>query len=133
MFRLVKNIDSSSMCPEYVDVKASKLSSAYFPGCAIVIKNNEAFTPQASDYPEFIATSSRSHHFLNQRVDAFHVTENMIFKIDYVSEIVPRVGIPVGLTTKISGMDAVEYNTNGKGRVVALDENGKYVYVKFHE
>ena len=45
----------------------------------------------------------------------------------------PYVGMSVGLATRVSKMDAVTYNTNGKGTVIGISDDAKLVYVRFRK
>lgn len=132
MYRLVKNIDKSNMFPEFINEKMNTSTYNYSQGSAAVLKSGSLRLANSSEFPEFILTSSSHTFFKNGKADAFYITEDMIFKVEYVGNAVPKIGMPVGIAKYNSEADAVTSNSSGKGVIVALDDNPLYVYVKFH-
>lgn len=132
MFRLVKNIDNSTTFPEVIRMEASRLAYSYTLGGTAILKNGNLETPAPSDFPDLVFAASSDRFHRSNIADAFYVTEGMVFKVEYIGTSSPRVGLTVGLAKFLNGMDAVSYNSSGKGLIIAIDENPQYVYVKFH-
>ena len=100
------------------------------PGSALSSSGGYFTALLNTDTPEFVGLSIIDT--TTRKMDAITVTEDMIFKTEYTGTATPYVGMKVGLSTSIYRMDSVTYNANGKGVVVGVDDNTKFVYVRFH-
>lgn len=128
MFRLVKVINGNNQCEVF---KLKALSSAtIIPGCALSCSNGKLTNSTATTCPEYISLGTDS---ISGFVSAIVVTENMLFKVEYAGTTDPLVGMSVGLTNHTGKTDAVTYNTSGKGKIVEIDDNKEYVYVRFRK
>jgi hypothetical protein len=127
MFRLVKNINGNTQCEVF---KINYISSATIvPGCALTCSSGKMSTSTATVFPEYISLGIDED---SSSVNAMVVTEDMIFKVEYIGTTSPLIGMNVGPTNHIAKADAVTYNTSGKGKIVEIgDEN--FVYVRFRK
>ena len=129
MFRFIKVLNGNAQA----DVHLLKCNSNTFVlGEALVCTGGLATSPSANAAPDYISLTRNylTHH---QKLDAIVVTENSVFKVEYTGTVTPYVGMPVGLSTYNSKMDAVTYNTNGKGIVLKVSDDAKFVYVRFRK
>jgi hypothetical protein len=129
MFRLVKVLNGNNQYDVY-KIKASP-SANIKPGHALICTNGMLSNATVTICPEYIALGNDVND--TERVNAMVVTEDMIFKVEYTGSTVPLIGMTVGLSNHNGKMDAVTYNTSGKGRIVAIDDNGALVYVRFRK
>ena len=79
--------------------------------------------------PEYISLGVNED---SDSVNAIVVTEDMIFKVEYVGTTQPLIGMSVGLSNHTGKTDAVTYNTSGKGKIVEIDDEN-FVYVRFRK
>ncbi|MBQ7343253.1 MAG: hypothetical protein IJW53_00645 [Clostridia bacterium] len=129
MFRLVKVLNGNNQCEVY-KIKPSP-SANISPGCALIIASGMVTNSTATMCPEYIALGEEDNAL--GRVNVMVVTEDMVFKVEFTGTTSPLVGMTVGLSNYTGKMDGVTYNTSGKGRIVAVDDTGKYVYVRFRK
>ena len=130
MFRLVKVINGNN---QYETVQLKLNSSATFgKGCALTSNSGNASTPSATASPEYISITGIKES-VNGKIQAMVVTEDMVFKVELTGTSTPYIGMLVGLSTHKDKMDAVSYNSNGKGVVLAIEDNKKFVYVRFRK
>ena len=130
MFRLVKVISGNN---QYEVSKLALHPAANFGcGCALTCTNGLANNASAAVMPDYISLTSTADA-VGDRVEAMIVNEDMIFKVEFVGTTSPLVGMTVGLSTLRDKMDAVTYSSSGKGKIVAIDEDPSYVYVKFRK
>ena len=130
MFRLVKILNNNTAAEILLIPK--KPDASYVRGEALVCQNGTAATPSATSVPEYIFVSV-NHNHRSDKINVQAVTEDSIFKVEYTGTITPYIGMSVGLSTKILRMDAVTYNTSGKGTVVGVDDDKSFVYVRFRK
>ena len=128
MFRLVKVLNGNNQCEVF---KVNYLPSATIvPGCALACSNGKMTNSNATVCPEYISLGvDEDSSFVN----AIVVTEDMIFKVEYTGTTDPLVGMSVGLSNHIGKTDAVTYNTSGKGKIVEIDDDKAFVYVRFRK
>lgn len=130
MFRLVKVLNGNTQG----EVKRidSPQNALYLRGEAVISSGGSIATPTALSVPDYIylSYSTASHP---GKIYVLLVTENSVFKVEYVGAIKPYVGMPVGLATHKYRMDAVTYNSNGKGTVIDVDDTGEFVLVRFRK
>lgn len=130
MFRLVKVLNANN---QYDVAKLKFNSSAVIGrGCALTCTNGLANSPTSTVTPEYISLSPNDDPAC-KTVDAIIITAEMIFKVEYTGTVAPYIGMNVGISTHKSKMDAVTYNSSGKGTIVGVEDNGKYVYVRFRK
>ncbi len=129
MFRLVKVLNGNNQCEVY-KIKVSP-SANVRPGCALICTSGMVANATATMCPEYVALGEDVNAL--GRVNAMVVTEDMVFKVEFTGTTSPLVGMTVGLSNYTGKMDGVTYNTSGKGRIVAVDDTGKYVYVRFRK
>ena len=130
MFRLVKVIGGNT---QYDVVKLTYASSSPLGcGCALSCSNGNTTNASATVMPEYISLTN-SENLVNRKIDAMIITEDMVFKVEFSGTGTPSVGMPVGLATEKFKMDSVSYNASGKGEIIALEDDKKYVYVKFRK
>ena len=130
MFRLVKVLNANNQC-EVAKLKFNS-SAVIKPGCALSCTSGSLAHASNTVMPDYIALSSNDDPTCDT-VDAMFVTEDMVFKVEYHGSATPYIGMLVGLTTKKNKMDAVNYNSSGKGTILALDDDNKLVYVRFRK
>ena len=130
MFRLVKVLNGNNQC------EISKLdyaaSSDIAPGCAITCTNGVAALASSTAMPDYISLTGNIDE-ARHKIDAMLVTEDMIFKVEYIGTSTPLIGMTVGISTTKNKMDSVTYNSSGKGRIIDIDDDQKMVYVKFRK
>ena len=132
MFRLVKVLNSNNQC-ETVRLN-SNASLQIGKGCCLTYTNGALAFPTAAQAPDYIALiGSDEIEDTVGRIDVMIVTENMVFKTEYSGSVTPFVGMPVGLATVQNKMDAVTYNSGGKGTVIGVEDDKKSVYVRFNK
>ena len=129
MFRLVKVLNGNNQC-EITKLKFSS-SAVIRRGCALTCSSGLALPVTSNVMPDYIALDSNMNKELKS-VDAIYVTEDMIFKVEYAGNTEPYLNMAVGITTLNYKMDSVTPNSNGKGVVVGIDDDKKFVYVRFH-
>jgi hypothetical protein len=130
LFRLVKVLNSDTKAE--VQLIPKRPSSTFSRGEALVCFNGYASSPTSTAFPEYIYLSQ--NYVTNPRkLEAMAVTEDSVFKADYSGTVTPYIGMPVGLSTKISGMDAVNYSSTGKGIIIGIDTDKDLVYVRFRK
>lgn len=130
MFRLVKVLNGNIQHETQKLAFGSTMSIGQ--GCALVCNNGSASTPSATAFPEYISLQSNSDPNL-KKINTMLVTEDMIFKVEITGSAKPSLGMTVALATKDYKMDAVTYNSSGKGTIVALDDEPELVYVRFRK
>ena len=130
MFRLVKVLNGHIQCE--VTKLNHAASTVIEKGCPLICSAGNATAPSATGVPEYVALSS-SADSPNNKVDAMIITEEMVFKIEYTGTMVPVLGMAVGMANLKSKMDAVTFNTNGKGTIVGIEDDKKFVYVRFRK
>lgn len=130
MFRLVKVLNSDTKAE--VQLIPKKKNSSFSRGEALICLNGYASSPNSTAFPEYIYLSQ--NNVANPRkLEVMAITEDSVFKADYSGTVTPYLGMPVGLSTKISGMDAVSYSSNGKGIIIGIDTDKDLVYVRFRK
>ena len=130
MFRLVKVINGNN---QFEAVKLGFADSASFgPGCALICSGGVLSSANGTSLPEYISLSGNDEEG-KSKVDAMIVTEDMVFKVEYTGSNTPTQGMSVGLSTYKHKMDAVTYNSSGKGIIVGVDDDKKSVYVRFRK
>lgn len=130
MFRLVKVLNGNNQCEVQRIPNGSSITVS--PGNALICSGGNAAVPGATVAPEYISMANSINPKSN-KIDAMLVTEDMVFKVELTGTIAPTIGMSVGLSTHKSQMDAVTFNTNGKGTVIDVDDDGKTVYVRFRK
>ena len=128
MFRLVKVLNGNTQ-HETLRMHADTTLDAK-RGCALTSTNGKLTSPSSTSYPDFVALTGTDD--AHGKLDVMMVTEDMVFLIELTGSTVPYVGMRVGLSNKFSKMDAVTYNSNGKGTVIDVGEAG-LVYLKFNK
>ena len=131
MFRLVKVLNANNQC-ETVKLN-SNASLQVGKGCGLTYTNGALAFPTAAQAPEDIALIGSDEIDAGEKIDVMIVTENMVFKVEYSGSVTPFVGMPVGLATVQNKMDAVTYNSGGKGIVIGVEDDRKSVYVRFNK
>ena len=128
MFRLVKVINGNNQCEVF---KLRPLPTAtIIPGCTLACSSGMVTNSSATVCPEYVALGTDS---ISGFVNAIVVTEDMIFKVEYTGTTDPLVGMSVGLANHNGKTDAVTYNTSGKGKIVEIDDDKAFVYVRFRK
>lgn len=130
MFRLVKVLNSNNQC----EVSRLKFAStaSFGPGCALTCSTGTLTSPTNTMMPDYISMNG-VNDVEGDTVDAMFVTEDMVFKVEYTGSSVPYQGMAVGLSTGKYKMDSVTSNSNGKGVILAVDDDKKLVYVRFRK
>ena len=131
MFRLVKVLNANNQC-ETVKLN-SNASLQVGKGCGLTYTNGALAFPTAAQAPDYIALIGSDEIDAGEKIDVMIVTENMVFKVEYSGSVTPFVGMPVGLATVQNKMDAVTYNSGGKGIVIGVEDDRKSVYVRFNK
>ena len=130
MFRLVKVINSHTQCETHM---LERNPSTYFgAGCALTGTTGYATSTSANSCPDYISAAAVTNSN-KKKIPAILVTEDMVFKVEYTGALSPAMGMAVGLTTIDNKMDAVTYNSSGKGSIIGIDDDSKFVYVKFRK
>jgi len=129
MFRLVKVLNGNNQC-DIFKIKSS-VTASIIPGCALVCSNGALANATATVCPDYVALGKDTKE--KGIIDAMVVTEDMIFKVEYTGTTTPLVGMTVGISNHKGKMDGVTYNTSGKGKIVAIDDGGTHVYVRFRK
>lgn len=130
MFRLVKVLNGNT---QYEVVKLHYISSSPISvGCALSCSNGNTSNASATVIPDYISMTD-SESAKDRMIDGMLINEDMVFKVEFTGTAVPTVGMSVGLANHISKMDAVAYNSSGKGKIIGIEDDGKYVYVKFRK
>ena len=128
MFRLVKVLNGNN---QYEAYRLGFVSNMVIePGCALMCSGGNVAVPSATAMPNYIALSRNSYG--KKKIEAMLVTEDMVFLVEFTGSVDPTIGMSVGLTTKTYKMDAVTYNSNGKGTIIGIGDN-RMVYVTFHK
>ena len=130
MFRLVKVINSNTQCETHF--LSFDPSTEIGAGCAVSAASGFAESPTATSSPDYVSLSSTDIADTN-KIPAILVTEDMIFRVEYTGSIAAVMGMNVGLATKENKMDSVTYNNSGKGTIVGLDDDKRFVYVRFRK
>ena len=130
MFRLVKVLNAHNQAEVKLVNRNSRISIT--PGCALTCTNGIASTPSTSDSPEYIALANNYYSNPN-KVGGMLVTENMVFKVEYIGNVTPIIGMSVGLASGGDTVDSVTYNSSGKGTIIGLDDDKRFVYVRFRK
>lgn len=128
MFRLVKHNYAGNNAPRYE--KFSSVGCAFVPKAGAAVERNGNKLIEATYFPRYIVAKDYPPTGVDTYL-CYEVTEHMVFKANFVGEGTPALGKMVGLASTGVLMDAVELNEEGAGRIVGLDENPNYVYVKF--
>ena len=130
MFRLVKVLNGNN---QYESTKIPFTAGTVIEkGCPLVCTAGKAAVPGGSAVPEYVALSD-SATSKDGMVDVMIITEEMVFRIEYTGTITPLPGMAVAMANLKSKMDAVTFNTNGKGTIVGFDDDKKCVYVRFRK
>lgn len=129
MLRLVKVLNGNNQC-EVIRLRCNSYNVGR--GCALVCSGGAFTNPSPTSMPEYVSLSSidDSH---DGKIDAMIVTEDMVFKAEFTGSANPMIGMAVGLANLDSKMDAVSYNTSGKGHIVGIGDDKKTVYVRFRK
>ena len=131
MFRLVKVLNGNNQC-DVIKLNFAQ-STVIDMGCALICSSGNATSAtSATSIPEFISLSSNKDASC-KKIDAIVVTTDMVFKVEYTGSISPTIGMSVGLSTLKSKMDAVTYNSSGKGTIIGMEDDKKLVYVRFQK
>ena len=129
MFRLVKVLNGNN---QYEVMKIRALaSSSILPGSPLVASSGNVTNSSATVCPDYVSLSGNTNGEAN--VEVMHVTEDMIFKVEYTGTTAPAVGMTVGMSNYKGKMDGVTYSSSGKGKIVALGDDPQYVYVRFRK
>lgn len=130
LFRLVKVINGNI---QYEVVRLNYVSSSPIGvGCALSCSNGNTSNASATVMPDYISMTD-SESISDRWINGMLVNEDMIFKVEFTGTAAPAIGMSVGLATDKYKMDAVAYNSSGKGKIIDIDDGGKYVYVKFRK
>ena len=128
MFRLVKINYAGNNAPKYE--RFSRVGCTFVPKAGMAVDRIDNTLTEATYYPRFIVAKdyniTGSEDYL-----CYEVTENMVFKADYVGDEEAELGRAVGLASVGGYIGGVELNDEGSGRIVGLSDDPKYVYVKF--
>lgn len=130
MFRLVKIINNNTAAETQLVPK--KYDATYTRGEALISTNSGAAMPTATSSPDYIFISMNHDHNYN-KINVQLVTEDSVFKVEYTGNVTPYKGMSVGLATHTLNMDAVTYNTSGKGTIMDIDDDKRFVYVRFRK
>jgi len=106
-----------------------KITSVIGFSSAVVCKDGYLATAEKDEFPTYIVIDkcdSATYHCI-----CMPVTENMIFKVEYLDTVTPIMGLRVGLASHKNPMDAVKYSASGKGVIIGIDDDPKFVYVRF--
>ena len=128
MFRLVKILNNSNTSAEAVSLKR-KITSVVGFSSAVTCTNGVLTTAGEEDFPNYIVIDKCDS--ANYQCICMPVTDDMVFKVEYIDTIPPVIGLRVGLTSLKNPMDAVEFNTYGKGVILGADDDPKFVYIRF--
>lgn len=128
MFRLVKILNHSNTCTEAVPLKR-KITAVIGFSSAVTCSNGELATASAEDFPTYIVIDKCDS--ATYECICMPVTEDMVFKVEYLDTITPKMGMRVGLASHKYPMDAVEFNSYGKGVIIGIDDDPKFVYIRF--
>ena len=130
MFRLVKVLNGN------IQYEVTKLpfsaGTTIKKGCPLVCLAGNAVAPTATAVPEYVALSD-SADSTNGKIDAMIITEEMVFRVEYTGTMTPVCSMEVAMTNLKSTMDAVTFNTSGKGIIIGFDDDKKTVYVRFRK
>lgn len=130
MFRLVKVMNGDNK------FEATRIKYAdnvnIEPGCALICTNGVLSAPASTSTPAYVSLSS-NHDRRKRQIDAMIVTEDMVFKVEFTGSMTPQIGMIVGLSMINNKMDAVTYNTNGKGTIIGIEAENNMVYVIFNK
>lgn len=128
MLRLIKILNSNN---QFETVRLEYNYGANLgPGSALSCTIDGFNSAANTSMPEYVALSVSDIH--SSKMDAILVTEDMVFKVEYLGSETPYIGMSVGLATHKYKMDAVTYNSSGKGTIIGVDDSKKLVYVRFH-
>ena len=130
MFRLVKIINNNTTAETQLVPK--KPNAFYTRGEALISMNGVATMPTATSSPDYIFISMNYNHNYD-KINVQLVTEDSVFKVEYTGNVTPYKGMSVGLATHTLNMDAVTYNTSGKGTIMDIDDDKRFVYVRFRK
>ena len=130
MFRLVKVLNGNTQSS--VSRLKHSIAATITPGCALSCLSGVLSTCVNTAMPDYIALTSNADPSVDT-VDAMFVTEDMIFKVEYIGTTPPYVGMSVGLSNDQYKADSVINNASGKGSILALDDDKKLVYVRFRK
>lgn len=131
MFRLIKSLKGNNQCETTKLYANGSLTVVY--GSAVGCGSSGITSPSATVSPDFIVIDTVSAGE-QKKVDAIIVSEDMVFKVEYTGTANPYIGMPVGLASYKGTMDAVSYNSNGKGTIIAIeDDDRRYVHVRFRK
>ena len=130
MFRLVKVLNANNQCTV---AKLKFNSNAIIgPGCALSCSSGLLLSAVNTTMPDYISLTSNEDPSC-KTVDAMFVTEDMVFKVEYTGSTTPYTGMSVGLSTNKYKMDSVTNNTSGKGTILEVEDDKKFVYVRFRK
>ena len=130
MFRLIKSLNGNNKY-EVAKLRSSGSLEVVY-GSALTCSGSGITSPSATASPDFIALSAVESGKKTE-LDGIVVSEDMVFKVEYTGASTPYVGMFVGLSSYKGSMDAVSYNSSGKGIILAIDDDPKIVYVRFRK
>ena len=128
MFRLVKQNYAGNNAPRYE--KFSSVGCGFIPKAGAAVDRNGNTLIMATYFPRYIVAKDYTLNSSDTYL-CYEVTDDMVFKVNFIGEGTPALGKMVGVATSGTLIDAVKLNEEGCGRIVGLDENPDYVYVKF--
>ena len=129
MFRLVKVLNGNNQY-ETVRLKNNGGNDIKM-GCMLMHQNGTVAFPSATTKPHYLALKDTASSE-SGIIDVMMINDNMVFKVEYTGSANPFLGMSVGLANLKGKMDAVTYNTNGKGTIIEIDDDNHLVYVRFH-
>jgi len=103
----------------------------FAPGSAITCSNGALSCCAADVFPDYIFLKYATKN--GSDVYCYPVTDNMVFKTEYISSIPPKLGMAVGMSTSNGKSDRVTFNSNGKGIILEINSSEGIVYVKFRK
>ena len=127
MFKLIKILGAKNNIPELEKFTTDGCFSPIEEGAAM--ERAELTLGEAELNAQYIIgkdNPSKKDYML-----AYRVTPDMIFKVNYVGDEAPEVGLFVKPCKLGRAMHAVTQADDGYGRIIAVCDNPEYVYVKF--
>lgn len=130
MFRLVKVLNGNN---QYEVMKLGfNASDTIVPGCALTCSNGKVTPASSTAMPDYVALTGSEGALLEQ-VDAMYITEDMVFKVEFTGSVTPTLGMNVAIANGKYKSDSVSYNSSGKGSIIGIEDDKKYVYVRFRK
>ncbi len=127
MFKLIKINNSSSNVPQLERFSQQGCFGKMRVGGAV--KEYGKSLTSALNFPNFIVAKAPETD--KDDILCYRVTEDMIFKTKVVSMMPAEVGDYVITSSNTDYINGVEVNEIGEGRVIAIDDDGEHIYVKF--